>query len=77
MRTDSGVADHIHSRAKQVFEVLPQPDKIEQASAGFHLYEQVHVACRAVLTASQRAEDAYVPGPVRSGKAKNLEPAST
>jgi hypothetical protein len=44
MRAHATIAEYVDMRALEVFEVLPQAHKIEQATAGFHLNEQVYIA---------------------------------
>jgi hypothetical protein len=63
------IAEHVHLTAKQILQVLPQPDKIQQASSRFHLDQQVYVASCPRLTLGDRAEDANI---VRAGPAAQL-----
>lgn len=72
MRADAAVAEHVHVGFEEVFEVLPEPDEVEQAAAGLHLDEQVDVAVLLLLAAGGRPEDADVAGSVPLGAIEDL-----
>ncbi len=62
----------IHFAAKYFFQILPQPDLIQQATARLKIYQQIQVAFRPGLAPRQRTEDADIMGIVFGGEAENI-----
>jgi hypothetical protein len=60
MRADAPVAEHLDVSAKQVFEILPEPDEVEQAAPWLHLHEQIYVAVRLSFASGSGAEHSHV-----------------
>jgi len=66
----SGLGEHVHLAAEEVLEVHEQAAEVEQAPAGLHVHEEIHVAGVIGLTFRDRAKDADVRRPVRAARAR-------
>lgn len=60
MRTHAAIAQQIDMYAKQVFDVLPECNEIEQAATRLHLDKQIDIAHLPGFAPCQRAEDANI-----------------
>lgn len=74
MGAHAAVAEHIDLSAKQILQVLPQADEIDQAATGFHLDQEINVARSIRVPSRHRAEHTDVARPVLSGLPQNLFP---
>jgi len=57
---------------EKIFQILLETDEIPKRAALFERHEQVKIAAFVTLTASQGAEDTYVPGPVAHGQGEDV-----
>jgi hypothetical protein len=73
-RVNASVREDIHLPVKEIFEVLAQPDQVEQGASCFHFHEQVEIAVWTVLTASGRAEEPDISSSVACGDSQDVVP---
>jgi hypothetical protein len=62
MQTRAG--QHIYSAVEQLFEILTEPNDVQQRTVGVHVHEQIDVAVAAVIATRDGAEHTEVAGPV-------------
>jgi len=63
--------------AKEILEVLPQTNEVDQTAPRFHLDQEVHVAPRARLATRDRAEHSNIARTVLGRIPQNLIPPRT
>lgn len=71
---DAPVREHVNLSVEEVFEVLTEPHEIEKGASGLHLYQQIQVAIRAILSSNDRAEQTDIAGAVGRRDSQNLVP---
>jgi hypothetical protein len=69
---DAVVGQDVDMASEQLFEILLEPDEVEQRPVVFHFDQEIDVAVSAVVTACDGTEYADVARSVLRGNAENL-----
>jgi hypothetical protein len=69
---DARFGHDVHVPPQKIFEVLLEPNQVEERSVAFHLDQQIDVAVGPVLAACDGTDDAHVPRAVPGGNAQDL-----
>jgi hypothetical protein len=69
---DARLGEDIHTTPEELFEILLEPDKIQERPVVLHLDQQIDIAVGSVIAAGDGTEDAHVPRAVPGGNAQDL-----
>ena len=71
---DAAIGQDVYMTLEQPFQILFEPDEVEQRPVVFHLDQEIDVAVRPVVTARDRTKYPYVARAVPCGNAEDLFP---